>query len=410
MNIVIYTPSARIGGVQIWSFTYFQELLKQGQSVSLFAGKSGLLINSLTPIEKEKITVGSFTKLILYLTNNNIDVVHFPSQAIDIGAGFIKKLFPKIKVIVTCHGAIPIGWSSKNCDQIISLSKWLCAPSSRISGMKVPYIYNGIDFNKFNASGNSKKVNGKPIVVWVGRADDEIKGLRVLTNIIDDIKKLGFDIWIITPSKRHELKDKSLLKIANKADVWKSVEYINIPNVFRNVANLNGLLLMTSKREGLGLVAIEAQACGCPVIGPNHTGIQEAVIDKKLLYNSESEILSLIQSLYLVSSPEIKRGRALSTEVAKIFDLEKMTSCYIEYYKACFKSKLKASEKNDRTLNEKVRGIIARVKYENYSFRKKIFINTLKVVEQLKEEQQLVLSTKLKIQSFMHLFFIPRKK
>ncbi|MBL4899044.1 MAG: glycosyltransferase family 4 protein [Colwellia sp.] len=276
--------------------------------------------------------------------------------------------------------------------------------------MKVPYIYNGIDFNKFKASDNSEKENGKPIVLWVGRADDEIKGLRALTNIIDDIKKLGFDIWVITPSKRDELKDKSLQKIASKADVWKSVEYINIPNVFRDVANLNGLLLMTSKREGLGLVAIEAQACGCPVIGPNHTGIQESVMDKTLLYNSESEMLSLIQSLCFGSNIEVKRGAALSSEVEKIFNLEKMTTGYIEYYKACFKNKLKSSEKSDRTLNEKVRGIIARVKYENFSFRKKVVINTLKVVEQLKEEQQLVLSTKLKIQSFMYLFFIPRRK
>jgi hypothetical protein len=35
-------------------------------------------------------------------------VIHFPSQAIDDGAGFIKALFPTLKVIVTCHGAIPV--------------------------------------------------------------------------------------------------------------------------------------------------------------------------------------------------------------------------------------------------------------------------------------------------------------
>jgi len=410
MKVLLYTPSARIGGVEVWSFTFFFQLLKQKVDTTLFSGEAGTLVDCLSSENKQSLVIGSFAELICYLEENPVDIIHFPSQAIDDGAGFIKKLFPNIKVIVTCHGAIPIGWSSTNCDQIISLAKWLCNPSSRISGMNVPYIYNGIDFNKFNASDNSENNNGKPVVLWVGRADDEIKGLRVLTNIIDDIKELGFNIWVITPSKRDELKDKSLQKIASKVDVWKSVEYQNIPKVFSTVANLNGVLLMTSKREGLGLVAIEAQACGCPVIGPNHTGIQESVMDKTLLYNSDSEILSLIQNLCLYSNSEVKRGRALSSEVEKVFDLEKMTTLYIEYYRACLKNKLKALEKRERTLNENIRGVIARVKYENYSFRKHIFINTQKVVKELKQKKLLVLSKTLKIQSTMYLFLLQRRK
>lgn len=408
MKVLLYTPSARIGGVEVWSFTYFSQLIKQGIAATLFSGESGVLVDSLSVDERRELVIGSFAELICYIEENSVDIVHFPSQAIDDGAGFIKKLFPQIKVIVTCHGAIPIGWSSKNCDQIISVAQWLCEPSSRISGMTVPYIYNGIDFNKFNTSNNSEKENGKPIVLWVGRADDEIKGLRVITNIIDDIKKLGFDIWVITPSKIDELKDNSLQKTASKVDVWKSVEYKNIPNVFRTVANLNGLLLMTSKREGLGLVAIEAQACGCPVIGPNHTGIQESVIDKTLLYNGESEILLLIKNLSLGSDFRVKRGRELSFEVEKNFDLEKMTSHYIEYYQACFKNKPKVLEKSDRTLNKKIRGVIARVKYENYSFREHVFITTQKVVKELKQKKQFVLSNKLKKQSTLYLYLIYR--
>lgn len=410
MKVLLYTPSARIGGVEVWSFTLFIQLLKHKVDTILFSGEAGALVDSLSNENEESLIIGSFAELICYLNYNVIDVIHFPSQAIDDGAGFIKKIFPKIKVIVTCHGAIPVGWSPKNCDQIISLAKWLCKPSSRISGMNVPYIYNGIDFNRFNAIDNREKENGKPIVLWVGRADDEIKGLRILTDIIDDIKKLGFDIWVITPSKREELKDNSLQKIASKVDVWKSVDYQNIANIFRTVANRNGLLLMTSKREGLGLVAIEAQACGCPVIGPNHTGIQESVMDKKLLYNSKSEILSLIQNLYFDSNSDVKRGQALSSEVEMIFNLEKMTSCYIESYKACFKSREIALEKTDRTLKETIRGVITKMKYENYSFRKHVFLNTQKVVKELKQKKQLALSNKLKIQSTIYLCFITRRK
>ena len=405
MNVLLYTPSARIGGVEVWSFTFFLQLLKEGIDITLFSGEPGVLADNLSNENKKLLVIGSFAELICHLNENPVDIIHFPSQAIDDGAGFIKSLFPKIKVIVTCHGAIPIGWSLKNCDQIISLAKWLCKSSARISGMDVSCIYNGIDFKKFNTENESKKTKGKPVVLWVGRADDEIKGLSVLANIIDDIKGLGFAVWVITPTNKNNLIDKDLQYISSKVDVWKLVEYQDIPNAFRAVSNLNGLLLMTSKREGLGLVAIEAQACGCPVIGPNHTGIKESAIDKSLLYNSESEILTLIQNTYLASNTQFKRGKLLSSEVAKVFELKKMTLSYIECYLACL-NQASDNLKSSRTLSERLRGFAARIKYENYYFRKSVFKYTQVVVNELEQKKQIALSKKLKLKSYLYLFYI----
>jgi len=405
MNVLLYTPSARIGGVEVWSFTFFLQLLKEGIDTTLFSGESGVLADNLSIENKKSFVIGTFAELICYLNENPVDIIHFPSQAIDDGAGFIKSLFPKIKVVVTCHGAIPIGWTSKNCDQIISLAKWLCKPSARISGMDVSCIYNGIDFKKFNTENESKQTDDNPVILWVGRADDDIKGLSVLANIIDDIKMLGFAIWVITPSNKKDLTDQDLQYVSSKVDVWKSVEYQDIPNVFRAVSERNGLLLMTSKREGLGLVAIEAQACGCPVIGPNHTGIQESAIDKTLLFNCESEIVSLIQNTCLASNTHIKRGKLLSFEVKKVFELKKMTQSYIECYLTCL-NRLSDNLKASRSLSEKVRGFVARVKYENYYFRKSIFKCTQVVVNELEQKKQFALSKQLKIKSTMYLFYI----
>ena len=132
MKVLLYTPSARIGGVEVWSFTFFFQLLKQKVDTTLFSGEAGTLVDCLSSEKKQSLVIGSFAELICYLKNNQVDIIHFPSQAIDDGAGFIKKLFPNIKVIVTCHGAIPIGWSSTNCDQIISSS---ARPTHKTTGL-----------------------------------------------------------------------------------------------------------------------------------------------------------------------------------------------------------------------------------------------------------------------------------
>lgn len=41
MKVLLYTPSARIGGVEVWSFTFFFQLLKQKVDTTLFSGEAG---------------------------------------------------------------------------------------------------------------------------------------------------------------------------------------------------------------------------------------------------------------------------------------------------------------------------------------------------------------------------------
>ena len=67
MKVLLYTPSARIGGVEVWSFTYFSQLIKQGIAATLFSGESGVLVDSLSVDERRELVIGSFAELILSL-------------------------------------------------------------------------------------------------------------------------------------------------------------------------------------------------------------------------------------------------------------------------------------------------------------------------------------------------------
>ena len=50
MKVLLYTPSARIGGVEVWSFTFFFQLLKQKVDTTLFSGEAGQINYATTVI------------------------------------------------------------------------------------------------------------------------------------------------------------------------------------------------------------------------------------------------------------------------------------------------------------------------------------------------------------------------
>jgi len=401
MSVLIYTPSARIGGVEVWSFTFFLQLLKEGIDTTLFSGESGVLAENLSIENKKSFVIGTFAELICYLNENPVDIIHFPSQAIDDGAGFIKSLFPKIKVVVTCHGAIPIGWTSKNCDQIIACASWLSHSASTIAGVNVPYIYNGVDEEKFFYD-DQKIKSTRPILLWVGRANDPIKNFMLFSTLIDDIKKLGMNIWVVSATTKEQLAEINLEDVMTKVDQWLSLPYDKMASIYQQVANSGGGLLMTSLREGLPMVAIEAQACGCPLIGPRHSGISDAAINKQLLFSSsvaKVEVLEKINDVISKTNENNLRDEDLSLKTLHTFGLKKMSIAYLEYYQH---PKFKRHNFN---MLIKLKRLVARFKYENFRFRKNIFNNIQPVIIALDKNNEGELAKSLRLIRYKYLIF-----
>jgi len=124
----------------------------------------------------------------------------------------------------------------------------------------------------------------------------KIKGL----NIEDYIKLLG---W----KERDEVKEEMY-----KSDIF----------ILPSVTALNG------DTEGQGLVLLEAQATGLPILSTLHNGIPEGVIDGKSGFLvPERDSVALSEKLnYLIDHPEIwpKMGRFGRTHIEKHFNSEKI--------------------------------------------------------------------------------------
>lgn len=161
------------------------------------------------------------------------------------------------------------------------------------------------------------------------------------------VKQKGFDLLLEAISKVDPmLRKKMHLYVFGQGELEELIlkpEYSDLSiSKFPPTTNLNKLyacfdcLLMPSRFEGLGLVALEAAASGIPVIVSNVSGLSETIPDNwSLTFENED-----IQSLKVIIEDVIAHKYDLnaladvsSNFVEKKFDLKVMVQNYINVYK-----------------------------------------------------------------------------
>ena len=94
------------------------------------------------------------------------------------------------------------------------------------------------------------------------------------------------------------------------------------------------IVLYNSIKEGWGLTAIEASACGTPVIASNSPGLREAVVDGKTGYLvRHGDIDHLTQKICeIFKSPELQQKLENgSIEWANTFNWDKTAERWLEF-------------------------------------------------------------------------------
>ena len=155
---------------------------------------------------------------------------------------------------------------------------------------------------------------GKLSVGWLGRLSPEKDPLKyVAISKISNPKKFKFSMAGEGP-----LQEKVLAKLKQ----LKSVEYLGFVESSQTYLQKLDILVLTSKIEGIPLVAMEALQLGVYVIAPNVGGLPDLIKDKKngLLYNSSNT--DLLRALEEAHS--IIRSKQSFPKLSKEFSEEKM--------------------------------------------------------------------------------------
>lgn len=203
------------------------------------------------------------------------------------------------------------------------------ADSTRHSLLDVPMqvIYNGVDTKRF-CPGARKRQPGDPFKLlfvgsWMAR-----KGVDLLAPIMHQLDE-GFVLhYTGGPAAR---KDKAHMP-SNMIDLGR------LPGDAAVVAAMQSAdaLLFPSRSEGHPLVAIEAMACGLPIIGMHGSSVSEAVTDGKtgLLcpQNDITAFVTTIRNLAADSTRHANLAQAARMHAMEQFSEIAMIDAYLRLY------------------------------------------------------------------------------
>ena len=192
-----------------------------------------------------------------------------------------------------------------------------------------PYHWQSFDEGKAKVFASSPEMR----IVAIGRLSHE-KGFDILISALKILTKKGHtvlcDIFGEGPEKE------KLLSQISKFDFGKKVRLCGARSNVRSLLPQYDLVIIPSRKESFGLVALEAYDAGVPVIASDIPGLRETVLSEKtgLLFEPGNPESLASQILRLVQSPNltvglVEKGREF---VKKFYPSESLLKQYLKFY------------------------------------------------------------------------------
>ncbi len=164
--------------------------------------------------------------------------------------------------------------NSKNVDFFMANSNFVAERIKRIYKREAKVVYPPVDIDRFRVE--DKKEN---YYLFVGRL---INAYKKVDLVVEAFNRLGKELMIVGDGDDSEY----LKSIASNNIEFKGWMY---PDDVAEIMKKAKALILPSI-EDFGIVSIEAQACGTPVIAYNKGGAAETVLDRKtgILFNSQT--------------------------------------------------------------------------------------------------------------------------
>ena len=279
---------------------------------------------------------------------------------------FLKKYFPKSKMIVVAHGLEITRLNSKrelrairsvveSCDLILSVSRFtrdeIINRLSDINTTHVKFLPNGVDverfypcevddlfYKKYSLHQDSDLRLTLARIIKRKAHDDVIKALP---DIINDFPKAHY--VIAGPHRKKDSYLESLKILVKELSLENNVTFIDfIPDEdLKKIYSASKVYIMPSKTlhnegdsEGFGITFLEANACGCPAIGSYDGGIPDAVENEVngLLVQSGSsnEIAKAIKKMFSDEDYRLSLAKKGIARVEESFTWKKLSAQMID--------------------------------------------------------------------------------
>ncbi|MCA6214302.1 MAG: hypothetical protein PWP19_1194 [Thermococcaceae archaeon] len=282
-----------------------------------------------------------FLKIVKLHKKLNFDVIHAHYIGTTSFAGVLAKRKLKLPLVATAHGSdldfmskLPLGRyfvreSLAKSDGIIAVSHYLKKRALSLGAKRVRVIPNGIRPLK------AKKAV-KKYITFIG-ALTSYKDPKTFIRLAEYFPHEEFLVVGDGPL-REELK-----RIAPP-----NVKFLGYRDDIDNILAESKMLIVPSLREGFGLVVVEANSLGVPVVGRAVGGIKELIRDGKngYLFKDFDELVEKV-ALLLDNKKALKMGR-IGRRISEKYKWEKVAERVEEVYKEVLGEEHDCSNKHAR--------------------------------------------------------------
>jgi glycosyltransferase involved in cell wall biosynthesis len=291
-------------------------------------------------------------KAVRDLLGQNVEVLHFHS--LPEGAAFsreivCKKLLSYDYFVFRRGNKTPLFWWYKEAlrkfSYLLPVSNHCWEGSKNywgLGGIPAQVLHNGVNLNQFcpcPASGQAKKqdlgINGERVILYVGRVCEQ-KGTDILIEAYIRMREIDSSsrLVVVGPadmfgrSKENELTR----RISECGGLYLgAVEDAELASIY-NMADV--FVMPTREIEMFGMAAVEAQACGKPVVASRHGGLPEVISEQSGLFFRTGDAGSLAEQLsFLLKNGEFYRSlEAFARENAMRFAWAKIVDQLEDIY------------------------------------------------------------------------------
>jgi len=303
------------------------------------------------------------SKLVNMVKLYKIDVLHVHYAIPHAYAGYMAKQMLAdegihIPMVTTLHGTDitlvgnhpfykpAVSFSINKSDVVTSVSQSLKEDTYRLFDInkEIIVVPNFIELAK------EKQVENIPCHRSLMASENEM----ILTHIsnfrkvkrIDDVIKIFYEIQKEVPSKLMMVGEGPEKEIAeylcNQLGIQNKVIFFGNSNEIDKILCFSDLFLLPSETESFGLAALEAMACGVPVISSNSGGLSEVNKDGFSGYLSDvGDVSKMSQDAIslLKDNEKLKQFKINALETAKLFDIQQIMPLYEQIYYQAIQSK-----------------------------------------------------------------------
>ncbi len=361
----------KMSGIDNQVFELSKRLAGKGHQVFLFVAEKGApRYKNIHPVKIPHIrkefgdislsylsyNLFSIPYILRYVRKHRIEIIHANNPISGFVGSAVKKL-AGIPLVYTMRGTIPDNIKARGsklarmlqmfekralarADLVTAITQHIVDSASDWYGRRInaKVIPNGIDLSRFQGANGNKlrrefNIPAKSrVILFVGRLV-KVKGLKYLFSAMSGIVKASPNTKLLIVGDgpiRQELEQQ-----VDSLGISDSVIFAGLRSDIKDFLSASDFLVLPSLHEGFPNVALEAMACGKPVVACRVTSLPE-IIDKGigiLAKPRSSKALKLAISSLLKKPALIKSMGAKAKLKSRQYSWDRLAGIMIKEYK-----------------------------------------------------------------------------